>query len=148
MDALDTLNLLRRMRHDFGNHLQIISGYIDLGNPVAVQDYIAKVTLDMKQDGLILALGNAQVSLHLLKQVLLVQDLGVILKYIELDIKSGQRLIRNNEPFNIINSLLNENKVYGEITIELFIHETLTDTIIKVKAPQLFENVLTFYLKE
>lgn len=148
MDALDTLNLLRRMRHDFGNHLQIISGYTNLGNPVAVQNYIAKITQDMKQEGLILGLADAEASLHLLKQVVFVQDLGVKLKYKELDIKGGQRLIKGNEPFNIIKYLINEYKVHGEITMDISIYETLTEVIINVYIPTVTEDVLTFYLKE
>lgn len=148
MDALNALNFLRRMRHDFSNHLQVISGYTDLGNPDAVQEYISKVIQEMRQESLILALDNAEISLHLLNQILSVQEFGVLLQYIELDIKSGQRLIKGNEPFNIIKSLIDEKELAGEITLEVSIYEFAGETIVEIEASLLSEDVLTFYLKE
>jgi len=39
-----TLEAHRLMRHDFMNHLQVISGYLQLGQPDKVREYIKKVS--------------------------------------------------------------------------------------------------------
>ena len=148
MDAISTVNLLRRMRHDFGNHLQIISGYTDLGRPEEVKEYIAHLTKDLEQERLLFELDSAEASLFLYEQMLLVKDLGVIVKYKELDISSGQKLRANNQPFNIIKSLLNEHNLEDETIIEVSVYESPLQTEILIYCPRLAEDILTFYLKE
>lgn len=49
MDSADILKVISVMRHDFLNHLQVISGYLQLGKSERAREYIQKVTRDLQK---------------------------------------------------------------------------------------------------
>ncbi len=106
MDEQQTLNLLRRVRHDFGNHLQVILGYIDLGKPALTRQYLINLVNEMAAERLVFNRANPEVALYLYEQLLLSRDLGVILRYDEIQLESIQTLMKNNEPLRSLEQLL------------------------------------------
>ena len=92
MNGQKTVDLLRGIRHDFGNHLQVIMGYLDLGNPQQARKYIIKLIEEMAAERLIFESTDADTALYLYQQLLLSRELGVILRYDEIKIKSPDLL--------------------------------------------------------
>jgi|GEM_PF-784091 len=56
-DLSDLLNLLRVQRHDFLNHLQVISGFLQLGKADRAIDYIRQISGDIQEAGKLMQLG-------------------------------------------------------------------------------------------
>ena len=53
MNGEQVIQLLRQLRHDFGNHLQVISGYLDLGRSAEVKRYIQSLAEEMGEERII-----------------------------------------------------------------------------------------------
>lgn len=105
MDAAKTVELLRRIRHDYANHLQVISGYVDLARYQEVKDYIAAMVEEMSEERKIFESMECEAVLYLYEKVLSARDLGIILKYDELKISSARILENNYEPDKTLSSL-------------------------------------------
>jgi stage 0 sporulation protein B (sporulation initiation phosphotransferase) len=101
-----TVDLLSEIRHDFGNHLQVIMGYLDLGNPQQARKYIIKLIEEMAAERLIFESTDADTALYLYQQLLLSRELGVILRYDEIKIKSPDLLQLKNEPWHSLQQVL------------------------------------------
>jgi hypothetical protein len=108
MEAEQMLSLVRRIRHDFGNHLQVISAYAQMGSCEALQQYIAEVSEDMAADRIIFNAATPQASLYFYQQMYAAYDMGVILKYDDLDIESWEILKKGHEPEHSITRLCRE----------------------------------------
>lgn len=80
-DAALLLEVMRRHRHDFLNHLQVVSGFLQLGKVDRALEYIRRVSGEMEKLGAILRLKYPQMATLLLKNSLLAQD-----KQIDLDL--------------------------------------------------------------
>ncbi|MGI6421068.1 MAG: Spo0B domain-containing protein [Syntrophomonadaceae bacterium] len=106
MNGQKTVDLLREIRHDFGNHLQVIMGYLDLGNPQQARKYIIKLIEEMAAERLIFESTDADTALYLYQQLLLSRELGVILRYDEIKIKSPDLLQLKNEPWHSLQQVL------------------------------------------
>lgn len=65
----DLLNLLRVQRHDFMNHLQVVSGYIQLDKCEQAKEYIGQVSLELQKTGQIFKIGDFELILQLLLSV-------------------------------------------------------------------------------
>lgn len=98
MEATRVVEILRRCRHDFGNHLQVVSGYTELGQSNKVKAYIESLVKKMAQERIIFESVSAEAALYFYEQVLLADDLGVILVYKDLQIKNWQVLQDSMEP--------------------------------------------------
>ena len=105
MEAARTVALLRKMRHDFGNHLQVISGYLDMGRSELVKGYIAEIVQEMARDRMIFENLSPEAGLYFYEQVLMVRDLGVILIYRKIDLKSWPLGQVYQEPYLSISAL-------------------------------------------
>ena len=114
MNGQKTVDLLREIRHDFGNHLQVIMGYLDLGNPQQARKYIIKLIEEMAAERLIFESTDADTALYLYQQLLLSRELGVILRYDEIKVKSPDLLQLNNEPWRSLQQVLKEWEVENE----------------------------------
>lgn len=148
MEATKTLDLIRRFRHDFGNHLQVINGYAQLDYLDEIEDYIADIVQEMNQEKILFELGNPELSLFLLSQKLLAKDVGVILNYdvIDIDTKATE-LIEELDLFRAIKSVVGE-YANEEIVINVSIYE-LTDQIKVVLNSKLFtDDFKDFYIKK
>ena len=98
MDAEFMVGLLRRMRHDFANHLQVISGYLQLGQPDQVQEYLQTLMEGLDAERAIFASLPAPASLYFYEQLLKAYDLGITLRFEDIDLKSWELLRVNGEP--------------------------------------------------
>jgi sensor histidine kinase regulating citrate/malate metabolism len=96
------VDTFRRIRHDFGNHLQVISGYLELGKNDKVKDYIKEIVKEMAWERKIFEELPAEAALYFYEQVLLASDLGVILVYEDFDLQSLQLLQANQEPYHTL----------------------------------------------
>lgn len=96
------VSLLRRMRHDFANHLQVMSGYVDLGWDERLAGYIRSVIAELNQERIIFEAVEAEAALYLYEQLLMIKDLGIILIYEEMDFQSVKLLTVSNEPLKSI----------------------------------------------
>lgn len=106
MDAAKSVELLRRIRHDYANHLQVISGYIELARYQEVKDYIAAMVEEMSEERKVFESLDPEAVLYLFEKMLSVRDLGIILKYDELEISNTRILENHNEPDKTLKSLL------------------------------------------
>ena len=102
MEASQMVSLLRRMRHDFGNHLQVISGYVEMGWEEQLAGYIRSIIAELNQERIIFEAVEAEAALYFYEQLLMIKDMGIILIYEELDVQSVQILMASNEPVNSI----------------------------------------------
>lgn len=93
-----TVELISRMRHDFGNHLQVISGYIDLARYQEVKEYIAAIVEEFMIERNSFESLNAELALYFYEHMLLARDLGIILRYNDLIIRSTGILQEKHEP--------------------------------------------------
>lgn len=98
MDAEFMVGLLRRMRHDFANHLQVINGYLQLGQPDQVQEYLQTLMEGLDAERIIFASLSAPASLYFYEQLLKAYDLGITLRFEDIDLKSWELLRANGEP--------------------------------------------------
>lgn len=62
----ELLNLLRIQRHDFMNHLQVVSGYIQLDKCDQAKEYITQVSLELQKTGQIFKISDHELVLKLL----------------------------------------------------------------------------------
>lgn len=122
MDAVKTVELLRRIRHDYANHFQVISGYIELGRYQEVKDYIAAMVEEMSEERKIFECMESEAVLYLYEKMLSARDLGIILKYDELKISNARILENNNEPEKTLNSL---SKKLGKLNSEPIVYLSL-----------------------
>jgi len=62
----ELIEVLRVQKHDFLNHLQVISGYLQLNKTERAKDYIQQVSQEIYQSGMITKLRIPEVALNLL----------------------------------------------------------------------------------
>ena len=105
METERAVDILRRVRHDFGNYLQVILGYIDLKRPEQARDYILGVVEDLASERIIFENLEEEAVLYFYQQLLMARDLGIILRYKELGRISWAVLQGKNEPFTTLESL-------------------------------------------
>jgi stage 0 sporulation protein B (sporulation initiation phosphotransferase) len=105
MEAEQALAMLRRVRHDFGNYLQVILGYIDLDRPEKAKSYILDIVEELATQRNIFESLDAEAALYFYQQLLMARDLGIILKYKELQVTSWTILKTQNQPFTTLASL-------------------------------------------
>ncbi|MDD2372385.1 MAG: Spo0B domain-containing protein [Syntrophomonadaceae bacterium] len=105
MEAEQALAILRRVRHDFGNYLQVILGYIDLDRPEQAKRYLLDIVEELATERNIFESLDAEAALYFYQQLLRARDLGIILKYRELQVNSWTILKMQNQPFNTLASL-------------------------------------------
>ena len=83
MEAEQMVDLLRRVRHDFANHLQVISGYLDMEQPARVKQYLSAVMEEIIAERLIFESQQGEAALYFYEQMLSAYDLGITLRYEE-----------------------------------------------------------------
>ncbi len=124
MEAKKSVDIVRRMRHDFANHLQVISGYMELGRYQSAKDYIVEIVKEMTAEKEIFEAGfPPRETLYLYNKALTAYNMGIILKYGELEIDSRvlDRLDQKiDEALNDISRQLGERE--EEVVVGLSIH--------------------------
>lgn len=69
ISAKDAIDLLRLQKHDFLNYIQIISGYLQLGNMEKATAYVQKATEELDRSSSITKIANPALGINLLLQV-------------------------------------------------------------------------------
>lgn len=77
MDLKGILEVLREQRHDFINHLQVISGYLQLQKQEIAHDYIQKTSVLLREQGKIFRLKIPEVTTVLLVEQKKARDYGI-----------------------------------------------------------------------
>lgn len=140
MDAPKIVNLIRRIRHDFANDLQVILGYIDLNRPQEAKRYISGIIEEMAVERTIFEKVEAEMALYFYQQMLLATELGVLLRYEKIEIKSLNKLQELNEPYQSLTSITRDFRYADdEPVIDLSLYEK-DNTINMVFACDRFEN--------
>lgn len=149
MKTQEILDIIRRIRHDFGNHLQIISGYNELGRSQEVKNYIAAIVEEMTAERTIFELNNADTALYFYKQLLLARDLGIILRYEELQIDSVIMLHAKNEPYKTLEFLSSQIENREEdVIVYISLYERDGEIDMFLSCEQLEENPLSISIRE
>jgi len=94
------VDLLRRTRHDFDNHLQVISGYLDLAKPEEAQKYLAQVVTELATERIIFESCSGEAALYFYDQMIRARDAGIAIKYNRLQVDNINYLQTHDEPFN------------------------------------------------
>lgn len=102
MNSEQMVQMLRHLRHDFGNHLQVISGYLDLGRGDEVKKYIRSLAEDMVQERIIFESCSPDAALYFYHQLLLARERGIKMSYQDLSISSIAALEKNQEPLQSV----------------------------------------------
>ncbi len=148
MEASKVLALIRRLRHDFGNHLQVIGGFTELGYTGEVQDYIADLVREMGEERILFELNDPELSLFLLQQKLYAQEVGVMLNYDVIDITTtASELIEELDLFAAIKSLVGE-QAKEEVVINVSIYELVDQVKVVLNSKLLTDNFKDFYIKK
>lgn len=75
----DLLDILRLQRHDFMNHLQVISGLLQLKKPERAHEYINEVAENFKKASSISRINSAEITMAVLRAELIAHRRGVSL---------------------------------------------------------------------
>lgn len=128
MEAARMVSLLRRVRHDYANHLQVIGGYLELGWEEQLRSYIKEIIAQINQERIIFESLAAQDALYFYEQLLTIRDMGIIIVYEDLDVKSSTYLKEHNEPATSIAILQSDSPPQeDETVVYLSIHENETE---------------------
>lgn len=96
------VQLLRQMRHDFGNHLQVISGYLDLGRSDEIRKYIQSLAEDMAEERVVFTSKTPEAALYFYQQLLMARERGIDMRYQDLSVSSVKVLEKYEEPLQSV----------------------------------------------
>lgn len=105
MNSDDMVRVLRRVRHDYGNHLQVIMSYIDLERYDMARKYIVHVAEQAALERNLFEQASAPTALYLYDQMLSARELGIILEYIDIELDVIEPLQARNEPCQTLKEL-------------------------------------------
>ena len=128
MEADRTVALIRKIRHDFGNHLQVISGYLELNHPEKVQQYVNRLVIDSREERVVFEVAEADTALYLFEQLLTARDYGIKIMYKQIDLSSVEPLMSINEPLNTLIQTIKNDPV-DDLAVEVVIGMTLEQDI-------------------
>lgn len=77
MRAQETVDLLRRQRHDFANHLQVLRGYLELDQPSRALDYLLRISQELTIERQMFINDAPETSLFLYRMYLLAMERGL-----------------------------------------------------------------------
>lgn len=127
MDSEDMVRVLRRVRHDYGNHLQVIMSYIDLERYEMAKNYIVGVAENAAMERTLFEHVQAPLALYLYDQMLTARELGIILEYNEIGVGFAEPLQSHNEPYRTLKELNKRMNKPGDdedyATISLSLHQ-------------------------
>jgi hypothetical protein len=116
--------LLRRLRHDYGNHLQVIGGYLELGQPERAKEYLRTVMEEIGSESIVFNSFRGDAALYFYEQLSMARDLGIILRFEDLDLDSWEILKAKHEPYQSILALIKETpKLEDDTPIYLSLYE-------------------------
>lgn len=102
MEDAKVVDLIRRMRHDLGNYLQVIGGYAELGRTKEISAYVGQINAGMMSERLLFEKTAPETALYLFQVLLFAHELGILLRYKDLQVQSHQRLLEQNQPYRAL----------------------------------------------
>jgi len=124
VEAGQAVDILRRVRHDFANHLQVIGGYLDMGRPEKVKEYLNMVMEEIIAERIVFKSQDGEAALYFYEQIARARDLGIILRYEDLDTKSWEILKTKGEPCKSLDIISREEaKCDEDLPVYLSIYE-------------------------
>lgn len=148
METEKTIALLRKMRHDFGNHLQVISGYLELKQPEKVQEYVDKLIMAIRAERIVFETTEGEAAIYLFEQMLAARDYGVELLYKDVKITAAEPLMQANEPLNSLLQLA-QNINAEDLKVEVVIGPGMEqDIYIEYYSEALADNPYRLVIKE
>ncbi|HQD90104.1 MAG TPA: Spo0B domain-containing protein [Syntrophomonadaceae bacterium] len=121
MNGEQVIQLLRQLRHDFGNHLQVISGYLDLGRSAEVKRYIQSLAEEMGEERIIFETCSPDTAFYFYQQLLLARERGIKMRYQDLSVSSVAALEKNQEP---LKSVIKAAASAGDGRITVSVHQS------------------------
>jgi len=109
--AEDMVRVLRSHRHDFLNHLSVISGFIQLGKYEEAVGYIKEVTGDLKVSGQVVNLSKPGLAALILTKMNDAETLGVKLQ-VEVETKLAGINASSTELVSLLGNLV-DNALYA-----------------------------------
>jgi hypothetical protein len=99
MNAIEVLGLIRRQRHDFLNHIQVVRGYLELHMEDQVLSYVKKVSEEMAVEGRIFQIPDAELAMFLYQVHIAAQEYELALEVGEVKAGDvGQDLLNQSLP--------------------------------------------------
>ncbi len=129
MTAEFMVDLLRRVRHDFANHLQVISGYLQLGQPEQVQDYLRTILEDLAAERIVFQSLPGAASLYLYDQLLKACDKGIALRFEDIELESWELLKANGEPASSLSIWQRELGAVDDVYLSIYEDERGIDLL-------------------
>lgn len=80
--SAEVIELVRQVRHDYLNHFQVVSGYLELGMPERAQAYINIINADSGRERELLSMQPAALALVLYQLYLHWRLQGIILEFV------------------------------------------------------------------
>ncbi len=102
METEQMADLLRRVRHDFANHLQVVSGYLDIGKPQQARDYLRQVIDEMNAARTVFDHPSSEAALYFYRQMLQASELGFKLHFQNLAADDWEIFKLHNEPLRTL----------------------------------------------
>lgn len=121
----DLNNKLRAQRHDFLNHLQVVSSLVQLEEYDEAKDYISKIMGDIRQLGEVLRTSNAAVNALLAAKTVDAQKNNVTLKF-HVSAKLENIPIEDWQLCRILSNLI-DNAIYEAKKVNGEVHVTLRE---------------------
>lgn len=140
MKAKEIMELVKKVSHDFGNHLQVVSGYIDLGQPERAKNYIFDIVEIMNSDKVLFKDIPDEQALYFYLQKQAIYELGVHLIYQSINIRTFDRIKQKNEPLESIKRFLKEQNSKEELFLNLLIYEEDNEGIVMLFHSKQWEN--------
>lgn len=122
VEAEKMVSILRRVRHDLGNHLQVISGYLDLGYLDEIRNYIDEITEYMQYEKWLFSSTEPEIALYLYYQMLRAEELGAIIRYKDIKVDNLRIIEKADEPYatvaQLCGKLNRENGMLFEVVLK------------------------------
>ncbi|HBK52461.1 Spo0B domain-containing protein [Syntrophomonas wolfei] len=150
MEAKHSMEILRRVRHDFANHLQVVSGYLELGRCQQVKEYIAEIVKDMAEEKKIFEAGlSAKEALYFFEKTLTARELGIILRYKDLEVNSLDLAKLNHKLDEVLNELSDQLKGREEEpVVYLSVHNNEEEITMLFSCTMLAQSLVRISIKE
>ncbi len=110
MTEQEVLALVRRIKHDFANNLQVISGYMQMQNYAKAQNYLNNMAQEMMEETYLFNALQAGPALYFFRQMISARELGIKLNYKNLTDENVELLKQHHEPWKSLCTLREEHK--------------------------------------
>ena len=121
------VQLLRQVRHEWGNHLQVISGFLDLERADDGRRYIKSLAQDLAEEVIIFEKSSPRVAFYFYQQLLLAREKGIKMSYQDLSVSSIDNLEKNQEPLQSVVKALGSAK---DSQVAVAVHQSEKDGIV------------------